>query len=382
MEKQIRPMKLAFIGGSINSAVGYTHYIASQMDHCFVLSAGCFSRDKLINEKTAFTWGVEKEHLYSNWYALLKNESKNIDAVVILTPTPNHYEMIMEALDLGYAVISEKALASTFQEGLQISKRVEEKQAFIAVTHNYTGYPMVRELKNMIQNGKLGKITHICIEMPQESFARLFNNAKPKPQEWRLKDNEICGISLDLAAHLQHMIYFLTEENPCEIVADLSSFGWFENVVDNIFAITKYPSGMKVNMWYGKASIGHRNGLRIRIYGTKGSAEWFQMNPEELIYNSIFGDRIIMDRASNHIDIASKIMYNRFKPGHPAGFIEAFGNLYIDIAEKLRQYQIDGHHKIKWSYDANQATRGLKIFESIQNSAIKNKWEKIEYQGL
>lgn len=377
MQKYKKPLKLAFIGGSINSAIGYTHYIASQMDHLFVVSAGCFSKNNEINKKTALTWGIDEKHLYSNWKELLKKEINEIDALVILTPTPNHYEMIMKALDFGYSIISEKALASTHEEGLEISKKVEEKKAFFAVTHNYTGYPMLRELQNMIQDNKLGKITNINIEMPQESFARLINGEKPKPQNWRLDDGKIPGISLDLGAHLQHIVYFLTNENPFELVADETSFGWFPQVVDNISCIARFKSGMRCQMWYGKSAIGHRNGLRVRVYGTKASAEWFQMNPEEFLFHTIDGDRIIIDRVSSNVKVSNQYRYNRFKAGHPAGFVEAFGNLYFDIAEKLTQYKLDGNHKIDWSYDVEQATIGLEVFEAIKTSSKENRWVKL-----
>lgn len=378
MKNYKQPLKLAFIGGGIDSAIGYTHYIASQMDHLFVVSAGCFSRKTNINQKTALTWGVKDEHLYFNWEDLLENEQQNVDAVVVLTPTLNHYSMIMKALNMGYSVISEKALASTYKEGLEISKKVEEKKAFFAVTHNYTGYPMLKELQNMILNDKLGKISNINIEMPQESFARVTNGNKPTPQSWRLEDGKIPGVSLDLGTHLQHMVYFLTNENPRELVSDTSSFGWFPEVVDNVSCMAKYKNGMKSQMWFSKSALGHRNGLRVRVYGTKGSAEWFQMQPEELIYNTIDGDRMIIDRASSNINIANELRYNRFKAGHPAGFVEAFGNLYFDIAEKLSQYKIDKNHNIDWSYDATQATIGLEVFEAIQSSSIENRWVKLK----
>lgn len=377
MQNYKEPLKLAFIGGGVESAIGYTHYIASQMDHLFTVSAGCFSRKDGVNKKTALTWGVEDNHLYSNWEVLLENEVQNVDAVVILTPTPDHYEMAIKALDLGYRVICEKALATTHEEGLEITKKVDEKKAFFAVTHNYTGYPMLRELQNMIQNDKLGKITNINIEMPQESFARLVNGNKPIPQTWRLADGKIPRVSLDLGAHLQHMVYFLTNENPTELVADQSSFGWFPQIVDNVSCIARYKSGMRSQMWFGKSAIGHRNGLRVRVYGTKASAEWFQLNPEELLFNTIHGDRMIIDRASN-VSVSNQLRYNRFKSGHPAGFIEAFGNLYFDIAEKLRQYKVDGNHNIDWSYDAMQATIGLEVFEAIQKSSTENRWIQIK----
>ncbi len=377
MDNHKKPLKLAFIGGAINSAIGYTHYIASKMDHLFSLQAGCFSRDPEVNNKTALTWGIDEKHLYSDWEVLLENEVKNVDAVVILTPTPDHFEMIMKALDLEYAVISEKALAATYEEGMAISNKIDEKKSFFAVTHNYTGYPMLRELQNMIKEDKLGKITHINIEMPQESFIRLdVDGNRPQPQQWRLDEGKIPGISLDLGAHLQHMVYFLSGENPIELVADQASFGWFPNIVDDVTCLARYKTGMKTQMWYGKSAIGHRNGLRVRVYGTKGSAEWFQMQPEELMFNTINGDRMIIDRASN-VSIANRLRYNRFKSGHPAGFIEAFGNLYADIAEKLQQYKIDSNHKIDWTYDAKQASKGLEIFEAIQKSSHENKWIKL-----
>lgn len=381
MNNYKQPLKLAFLGGGIDSAIGYTHYIASQMDHLFVLSAGCFSRKENINKRTAQTWGVDENHLYSDWKTLLENEVSNVDAIVILTPTPNHHEMIIKALELGYSVISEKALATTYQEGLEITNKVNEKKAFFAVTHNYTGYPMLRELQYMIKEDKLGQIININIEMPQESFARLINGQKPTPQTWRLSDGVIPGVSLDLGAHLQHMIYFLTGENPTELVADQSSFGWFPQIIDNVSCIARYASGMRSQMWFGKSAIGHRNGLRVRVYGTKGSLEWFQMQPEELTFQTVDGSRMIIDRASSNISISNQLRYNRFKAGHPAGFLEAFGNLYFDIAEKLAQFKIDKNHQIDWSYNALQATKGLEVFEAIKQSSDKNIWVKLEGQS-
>jgi len=149
MNNYNEPLKIAFIGGAVNSSIGYTHYIASQMDNAFKLYAGAFSRNRDINKKTALSWGIDFQHLYFNWIDLLENEKDLLDAVVILTPTPNHYEIIMKALDLGYSVISEKALAMTYEEGLSIVNKVNEKKAFLAVTHNYTGYPMIRELQHI-----------------------------------------------------------------------------------------------------------------------------------------------------------------------------------------------------------------------------------------
>ena len=371
-------IKLAFIGGGLNSAVGYTHFSATRIDNLFKIESGCFSRNHTINLETAKYWDVPR--VYFDWLTLLENEVSQVDAVVVITPTNNHYEIIMKALEMGYSVIAEKPLASNLKEGTDIAKRVEQNRSFLAVTYNYTGYPMLRELQNMIQDDKLGKITNINIEMPQEGFARLLNGYKPEPQSWRLMDGKISGISLDLGTHLQNIVYFLTNENPKELVADEASFGWFPQIVDNVSCIARYKSCMRVQMWYGKSSIGHRNGLRVRVYGSKGSAEWFQMQPEELLISTINGDRIIIDRASSNINVSNMSRYNRFKSGHPAGFIEAFGNLYFDIAVKLKQFKIDKNHNIDWPYNAFQSTIGLEVFEAVRQSSLENKW--IEINGV
>ncbi|MCI5136832.1 MAG: gfo/Idh/MocA family oxidoreductase [Candidatus Electrothrix sp. AR1] len=372
-----KSLKLGFIGGGVNSAVGCTHQIASQMDRRWILKAGCFSRNTDINALTAEKWGVDQSRVYSDYKILLKKE-RELDAIVILTPTPIHHDMVTEALRLGYPVICEKALATSSQEASSICETLEEKKGFIAVTHNYTGYPMFREIVSFINRGKLGKIHQIQIEMPQEGFARVGSDRKKiSPQSWRLADGEIPTISLDLGVHLQHIIYFLSKQNPCEVVGDQNSFGWFKDTVDDVMCLARYPDGLRSQMWYSKSALGHRNGLRLRVYGDKGSVEWFQMEPEKMIWNTIDGKRIIIDRSSLDVNIASQFRYNRFKAGHPAGFIEAFANLYCDIADQLIEYKKTGVFDYDWIYGAKQATKGLQCFEAIAKSSNENRWVKV-----
>ena len=147
MTTKKRTLKLGIIGGGIDSAVGYTHLIASQMDHRWQVVAGCFSRREKINTRTVESWNLEHIRLHSDWETLLANEQNQIDAIAILTPTPQHKIMVIKALSLGYAVICEKALASNYQEGLEICETVNKHNGFLSVTHNYTGYPMLRELR-------------------------------------------------------------------------------------------------------------------------------------------------------------------------------------------------------------------------------------------
>jgi len=372
-------LKIGFIGGGINSAVGLTHKIASQIDNKFKLVAGCFSRNQEINNKTAQSWCIKPDRLYSDWEKLLEYEKGKLDAVVILTPTTFHTEIILKAISLGYPIICEKALAPTTQEAEKISELVNKYNGFLAVTYNYTGYPMVRELKILIEQGKLGKLNQVHIEMPQEGFLRLDKNGqKPKPQVWRLEDNTIPTLSLDLGVHIHNMVNFISNQKPIEIVAINNNFGFFKKIVDNTLCIAHYTSDLHSQIWYGKTALGQINGLRIRVYGAKGSAEWFQMQPDSLVLHDNLGNKNILERSSVSLEIAGDLRYNRFKAGHPSGFIEAFANHYYDIALALHEYIETGKYNSQWVFGANMAIEGLHMLETIAKSAKNRTWEKIK----
>lgn len=372
------PLRIGFIGGGLNSAVGNTHRIACQMDHRWSLCAGCFSTHENINHETANAWGIDATRLYDNWRIMLEREKNNLDAICLLTPTPVHAEMAIEALNRGYSVICEKAMAVSSKEATAICRAVAESKGFFAVTYNYTGYPMLRELRSMISSGKLGTVNLIQIEMPQEGFAR-FNKLgqKPQPQAWRLHDGHIATISLDLGVHLHHMIHFLTGAQPLEVVADKTSYGFFSNVIDNVLCIARYTGNLRSQIWYSKMAIGHRNGLRVRVYGDRGSAEWFQLQPEELLFNDQLGRREIIDRASS-VELADQPRYGRFKSGHPAGFVEAFSNHYFDLADSLLEFKKTGTHHSPWVFSAEMAKEGLEMLEAIAMSARENRWQKVK----
>ena len=236
---------------------------------------------------------------------------------------------------------------------------------------------MVRELKQFIADGKLGKIQQVQVEMPQEGFMRLgAHNEPPKPQSWRLKDTVIPKISLDLGSHLHNMIYFLTGERPERIVADQATFGLFPQIVDNVGALAQYTNNMRAQVWFSKTALGNRNGLRIRVYGSEGSAEWFQLEPETLKTCDLRGNVSLRDRTGD-VKIANQQRYNRFKAGHPAGFIEAFANYYKDIADCLKQYFETGSFKSQYVCGIRTSLEGLSMMQAAARSAQSNKWESV-----
>jgi predicted dehydrogenase len=367
------PLRIAFIGGGLHSAVGYTHFNASRLDGNFKVEAGCFSRHEVENENSARTYGVSTKRSYSDWQILLKDERGQIDAVVILTPTPSHSEIVVAAVEAGYPVICEKALATNSADCVRIDAAVKSNLGYLAVTYNYSGYPMVRELRRMISEGRFGKLQQIQIEMPQEGFLRV--NAAP--QDWRRKDYSVPTVSLDLGVHVHHLVDFLSGGlKPIELVGEQACYGQLPGIVDTVYSIARYENGLRVQAWWGKAALGYRNGLRVRVFGEKASAEWYQMDPEQLRLADNDGHHYLLDRGSGEAKIAQETRYNRFKAGHPSGFIEAFANLYADIASDVRGYLLGTKVASPYVYTADHAADGMRVMEAISKSANSKCWIK------
>lgn len=370
------PLRVAFMGGGTRSAVGQAHRIAIELDQRFKLVAGCFSANRHENLESARSYQVPTEHVYDNLKTLLEQESQSIDAIVILTPTPNHYEEVMACLEHAVPVICEKALAPSSKQILAIQKKLEAFRGYLAVTYNYSGYPMLRELRQMMERGALGEINQLHIEMPQEGFLKTTADGSPAtPQPWRLKDANVATLSLDLGVHVHHLLTFLSGQQPTRLVATQHQFGNFEQVIDNMLCIAECGPRLVSNIWFSKSAIGHRNGLKVRVYGSKGSAEWAQMSPEQLLSADHSGNIRILDRASNNLQVADQARYARFKPGHPAGYIEAFANLYWDIADDLLQFRSSqAHPKNRLVPGLSESLDGLRMLEAMSASVEHNSW--------
>ncbi|MCG7538581.1 Gfo/Idh/MocA family oxidoreductase [Pseudoalteromonas sp. OF7H-1] len=378
MKTKQSPLKLAFIGGGNNSAVGYVHFAATQLDNKFTVVAGAFSRDTEQNIATSNRWGISEQRTYRCWKELIKKEKSNVDAFVILTPTPHHIEVLTTLLEQDIPVICEKSLVCGPLEIATLEKTYNASKHFLAVTYNYSGYAMIRELKHLIKHDKLGTIQKVHLEMPQEGFRRPPDIAgkASSPQAWRLHDSEVPTICLDLGVHLHHLSTYLLDIEPNETIAEFANHSQYPNLVDDVHMLLKYPCNIKGSMWMSKTAIGHRNGLKVRIYGEKGSAFWYQLNPDELELNYNDGRREILDRAGQ-CEYAGQFRYNRMKPGHPTGFVEAFANLYADIHHELCLY-LEGEKKSNdYVFGLEQAKAGLCLFKAAKESVHSGTWEKI-----
>lgn len=373
MKKVNGKVPVAVMGGGLNSAVGYAHFSAINLSNKFEIVAGTFSRRSEINKKTAQTYGVSVDKLYDDYKVMLNKEKDNIGAVMILTPSNQHAEQVVYAMELAIPVVCEKSLTTDSDEMQKIKEL--SKTNFLSVVYNYVCYPMMKELKEMVNRGDLGKITQVQAEMQQEGFLRLRNGFPMKPQDWRLMDGKVPTISLDLGVHIYSLIKVLTKETPVETIATENTFGNFDGVIDDVNCLIKYSDGMSCNMWFSKTALGSRNGLRIRVYGTKGSAEWYQAEPEQLKMSDNTGKTYTLDRSSESSIVAASPRYNRFKVGHPSGYIEALANFYEDVYLDMENFEsgIPERH----TFGINESEECIKLFEAVSKSAKQSSWTKI-----
>lgn len=365
LEAGRRALKLAFVGGGANSAVGYTHYVASRMDGAFEIVAGCFSKDEEVNRQSALRANIDQSRIYATPNELFRCERGKVDAVCILTPTPSHYEHVMDALANDHSVICEKAMAASVDEAKEMVEVARKSGKFFGVTFNYAGYPMVREARAIIHQGLLGEVRHVICEMPQETFARHDSN----PQPWRRLDYEIPCVSLDLGVHVHHLVRYLAGSIPLEgISATYGTHGRFHDIVDTVTVTAKSDSNPLINLFWGKACLGQRNGLNIRVFGDQGSLMWNQTDPETLWMADKSGAVRQLDRGLSIPTSGAKFTPERFKAGHPAGFVEAFANLYTDFADGLAGNS-QALMEVSAHFGADVALEGLQFLEEVGRAA-------------
>lgn len=293
-------IKLGMIGGGINSAVGAAHVAAMRMTGKFNLKCGHFSTNTEVNRQSAENYGVG--------YLLLNSINdvmkQRPDRVVILSPTPDHFDHIKVCMNSGLPILCEKALGKNSRQTWELKSSPYP----LSCVYNYAFYPAVQKMRELINHPEFGRVTHIHAEMPQSGYL------VSKPQAWRMSDD---GIYLDLGTHLHHLVWFLTGASPVSVHAierRLSSLG----VVDYASAQVRYPD-FDAHMWFGKVSAGYTNGLRIRVFGTNGSVEWYQREPDVLR---------VATADTNFVAGVLEVQNPRFKLGHPTGFVEALANLY------------------------------------------------------
>jgi predicted dehydrogenase len=364
-------LHIAVIGGGLNSAVGRAHLSALNLDGNWKIKSGFFSRNLDVNVASAKLWNAAQ--MYSSMDEFLNSNLNDLDAVLVLTPTPSHYDLVLKLIDNKVNVICEKSLSTSSQKALSLMETSLATFTKLFVTFNYTGYPMVREIRSRIQSGIYGEIHSIFVDMPQDGFAVVDASGAPKKiQNWRHSDYEIPTVSLDLGVHVNNIAHFLLGDSQEKVVSIENHFGKIENTIDTVNYLCKFSTGTVGNFSFGKTFLGIRNGLSFSIFGKNGSAQWNQSMPDQFWESNSMGRLRMIDLSDEELQVANQSRYMRFKAGHPTGFIEAFSNMYKDIENNL--LNVESNNGSDYTFTGFHAAQGLKELEAVHLSARANEW--------
>ena len=330
-------IRLGMVGGGRGAFIGAVHRIASRIDDQYELVAGAFSSDPDRSAASAADLGVGRS--YGSFAEMAAKEARRkdgIEAVAIVTPNHMHAPVAMEFLKRGIHVICDKPLTATLPEAKKLAKAAEASGVIFALTHNYTGYPMIRQAREMIAAGVLGDIRLVNVEYIQDWLAEPVEATGQKQADWRTDParSGAGGSTGDIGTHAFNLANFVTGLTLEELSADLQSFVPGRRVDDNGHVMMRFTSGARGTLWCSQVAAGQENGLRLRVFGTKAGIEWEQENPNYLWVGPLGQPKYRLTRGGpGSGEAAGRV--TRIPSGHPEGYLEGFANIYAEAARAI-----------------------------------------------
>ena len=337
-----RRIRLGMVGGGHGAFIGAVHRIAARLDDRYELVAGALSSKPDVARASAEELFIAPDRSYDSFDAMAKQEAARddgIDVCAIVTPNHLHFPAAMAMLDAGIHVICDKPLCLTVEEAETLAAKVKETGLLFALTHNYTAYPMVREARQMVADGKLGDIRVVQVEYPQGWMATRVEDTDNKQASWRADPAKagMGGALGDIGTHAHNLAGFVSGLEISELCADVDAIVEGRKLDDNVQILLRYNNGARGMLWASQVAIGHENGLKLRVYGDKGGIEWEQEHPNHLHFRPLEGRPELLTRGGAGIG-AEGLRGVRVPPGHPEGYLEGFANLYSDFADQLTAY--------------------------------------------
>lgn len=364
-----QPLRIGIIGGGANSAVGPVHVAAIRMDGKYHIGPCVFSNSEEENRHSHEVYGLTWSGHTESLGAWLDQNQGTFDVVALLTPSTDHAQQIEEIASRGLSFITEKPVACSLSEVQAIEAALSDSQEIEArFVHNYSGYPLFREMVLRLYEGRIGEIHSVRIEMPSDGFAR--ERITGLPQVWRQSDPQVPMIMLDLGTHMHHLVQMVAGKSKARVSARMHQLVNGLGVIDNVEIWEERTDGIRVSYWMSKAHLGAKNGLRIEVFGRDGALMWYQMDPDHLIEIDIHSNRTIVNRGAISAEATRR---DRFKAGHPTGFVEAFASFYSDLAEDIRAAK-DNAPRSRWIRPIEDAFEGIRFLEAAVRSHYTGEW--------
>jgi predicted dehydrogenase len=379
-----RKLRFGMIGGGRGAFIGAVHRIAALMDGQAELVAGAFSSDPERSKASGADLGLDASRVYGSFDEMADAEAaqppeRRLDFVVIVTPNHQHFPPAKRFLEAGFNVVCDKPVTFSTAEARALKKIIDKTGKIFALTHNYTGNVMVKQARALVRAGKLGQIRKVVVEYPQGWLSTAIEQSGQKQASWRTdpKRSGAAGCMGDIGTHAENLARYITGLHIEELCADLTTFVKGRQLDDDGNVLLRFKGGAKGILHASQISLGDENNLNIRVYGTKAAVEWHQEHPNELVVKYADKPREIWRRGNGYVqDVAAH--FTRIPSGHPEGYLEAFGNIYLEVFRAVRA-QVSGKRLPK-DLDfptIDDGIEGMLFIETVVKSSARGaKWVK------
>jgi predicted dehydrogenase len=375
------------VGGGRGAFIGTVHRIAAAIDNEIELVCGAFSSDPQRSKDSGADWYLPPDRAYGSYQEMFEKEAQlpqgeRMDFVCIVTPNHMHFPVQKAALEAGFHVMSDKPMCFSLEEAQELEALVKQTGLLFGLTHNYTGYPMVKEARQLVSSGAIGKIRKVVVEYPQGWLATQLEADGQKQADWRT-DPARAGSSCcmgDIGTHAENLAEYITGLQIEELCCEFTTFVPGRLLEDDGNCLIRYEGGAKGILYASQISVDEENGLNIRVYGEKGGLQWRQEEPNTLIRKYLDKPREIIRAGANYGHLSESAQANMRTPaGHPEGFLEAFANLYRNYASALRK-TLAGETPSELDLDfpnVHDGVRGMAFIQACVDSAEANgAWTK------
>lgn len=381
---------MAMVGGGPGAFIGEVHRKAARLDGAIELVGGAFDIDPRKSRQMASTLCLDPKRCYANYREMIEKElllpeGERMDFAVVCTPNNWHFPIAKDLLEAGFHVMCEKPMTINTQQARELSAIVKKTKKVFGLMHNYTGYPMVKLARDMVRQGKLGKIRKIVVQYPQGWLATALEKTGQQQASWRTdpKQSGASGCGGDIGTHAENLSEYITGLKITEMCAELTSFVKGRKLDDDANCLLKFNNGARGVLHASQVSIGEENNLAIWVYGEEGGLEWHQEHPNYLYFKPMSGPEQVWKRGNDYVGkySAAAGRGTRLPSGHPEAFIEAMANVYKNFAETVRA-RIERSKPDPLALDfpsVQDGLRGMLFLETLVASAkSKQKWTKFK----
>ncbi|MCB9337399.1 MAG: Gfo/Idh/MocA family oxidoreductase [Lewinellaceae bacterium] len=378
-----RKIRMGMVGGGRGAFIGGVHRMAAALDGEIELVCGAFSSDPEKSRLSGEDFCLPPSRVYGSYQEMISKEkrlpeSERMDFISIVTPNHVHYGPAKMALQNGFHVVCDKPLCFNMKEARFLETLVEQTGLLFALTHNYTGYPMVKQARAMVRNGDIGQVRKIVVEYPQGWLSTKLEDSGQKQADWRTdpKRSGIAGAMGDIGTHAENLAEYITGLKITELCADISTFVEGRLLDDDGNVLLHFDKGAKGILHASQISAGEENNLNIRVYGTRAGLQWFQMEPNTLYVKWLDKPMEVLRTGGSGL-YEEAAAHTRIPAGHPEGYLEAFANIYRNFAFCLRA-RLEGKEAPAVYHDfpsVHDGVRGMQFIEKvIASGKSKKKW--------